>query len=299
MDAPLRHWLPIEQFELDAPTIGDRFRIQIMRPVTIDGESVSFPTLYLTDANMMFDAAAGIARSLQGVGDGPRFNLVGIGYPGDGFYAGALLRARDLTFPAHPLLSVAPPPIAGLLEPRGNTRFHGGEAFQDFIADTLIPRIERDYPCDSGQRYYFGHSAGGTFGLLGLIRRSDLFKGYLLSSPGLAFNGRSSAGIDYRDYDFAIDALEAFAASAPKLEDVRLYLSAGSQEGQEPSLAAWNITHNVDRLAARLAALALPGLEVFSEIIPGEYHASVWPIAFIRGVRALLGDRPIPIGGQG
>ena len=44
-------------------------------------------------------------------------------------------------------------------------------------------------------------------------------------------------------------------------------------------------------MAALLEAARIPGLTLTTEVFPAETHMTVWPMAFIHGVRAVLGKR--------
>jgi hypothetical protein len=39
-----------------------------------------------------------------------------------------------------------------------------------------------------------------------------------------------------------------------------------------------------------LKAAGIPGLELTTEVFSGERHMTVWPFAFIHGIRAVLGS---------
>ncbi len=264
-----------------------------MQPARQRGDATRFPVLYCTDGNFAFDALKGISYSLQKSGrDLPPFIVVGIGYPDECPLAGAVLRARDLTFPGYPRLSIDPPPVDGvLLAAEGTRNFHGAEDFQKFIELELIPLIDARYPTTPDARTYFGHSAGGGFGLYTLFTRSELFRNYIISSPGLIYHGESSAAVRYEDYDFVLQDARLFIASGKRLDGVNVHMSVGSEEEFEPGLAQWRLTSSFYRMTALLNGASIPGLRLMTEVFPGETHMSVWPMAFIHGVQAVFGTR--------
>jgi len=288
---PEEYYPPVDTHLVSSRHVAQTFKIQVMQPVQQRGESSSFPVVYATDGNLTFDMLKGISHILQGTGtDAPRFILVGIGYPGESPMAGAILRGRDFCFEGYPRFLRQRPPLQDVAMPEeGTKQFYGGEDFQAFIADELIPMIDAKYRTTSGDRTYFGHSAGGGFGLYTLLRRPALFRNYIVSSPGLVFHGTSSAGIDYDRYDFALEETRRFIASGQPLDGRRLYLSVGTEEEFETALANWQLTSSCCRLAALLKAAALPGLELRSETFAGETHATVWPLAFMHGIQAVFG----------
>lgn len=286
----LMRYPAIETHLLQAEHVDQVFRVQVMLPAVNPVEATRFPVVYMPDANAYFDACKAIAYSAQlSAAEFPRFILVGIGYPGDSPCTGVILRARDLTFPGYPSLDLTPPPLEGVLTvPAGQTDYRGGESFLDFIEAELIPFIDARYPTHHAERTYFGHSAGGGLGLFALAERTGLFDHYMISSPGVIFHGRSSAGECYDRHDVVCHRLEKLIASASSLANKRVYVSAGSEEEFEPELQQWALTSSLDSLAATLAQARPLGLHLVSEILPRETHATAWPVAFIHGLRAVF-----------
>ena len=289
-----KHWPPIETHLIQSCHVRQTFKVSVMQPARWWSETnLSVPVVYATDGNFMFDVLKGLAHSMQlAEPDTPRFMLVGIGYPGDAPLAGALLRCRDLTFPGYPRLSTQPPPFGGVLAVEEGTKdFAAAPDFQRFLGEELIPFIDEKYATVPGDRTYFGHSAGGGFGLFTLFTAPQLFRNYIVSSPGLIYHGRSSAGVDYDDYDFLPAQARAFIAAGTSLDGVRLYMSVGTEEELETSLVQWRLTSSFYRMVALLKSaptLRLAGLT--AEALAGETHDTAWPIAFMHGVRAVFRD---------
>jgi uncharacterized protein len=281
---------PIDVHFLRSKYVAQTFKVQVMQPSCRKGEQAAFPVVYATDGNFAFDVLRGISYGMQrSQHDAPRFILVGIGYPNDSPFAGAVLRVRDLTFPMYPKLSVEPPSIEGVLVPEEGTKsFNGAEDLQAFIAQELVGLIDSTYPTVPGARTYFGHSGGGGFGLFTLFTRPDLFDNYIVSSPGLIFNGESSAGVHYEDYDFLLQYARGFIRSGKSLRGKRLYMSVGTEEEFEPNLMPWRLASSFYRMAALMKSAAIPGLELTTEAFPGATHMTVWPTAYIRGIQAVF-----------
>jgi ferri-bacillibactin esterase len=251
------------------------------------GEDARYPAVYVADANLTFDMLKGISYLLHLDGF-QRFVLVGIGYPGSSPIAGWVLRARDLTFPGYPRLTVNRPGKGVLVPGSGATDFCGADDFQQFLELELIPLIDKTYPTQPRERAYFGHSVAGGFGLFTLFTKSRLFNRYLVSSPGLTFHGTSSAGISYENHEFLIDRAREFIASGRRLDDVTLYLSVSADEEHEPGLEPWRMASSFHRLTTLLTDRSIPGLQLVTEVFQGESHLTVWPIAFMKGVRTLF-----------
>ena len=291
MAAGKTHVPLIETHLIRSEHVAQTFKIEVMQPVQQRGEATRFPVVYVTDGNLAFDVLKGIALSLQlAERQVPRFMVVGIGYPGESPLAGAVLRARDFTFPGYPKLSTEPPPIEGVLvdEP-GAKDFYGAEDFQRFIERELVPLIDGRYRTIPGDRTYFGHSVAGGFGLFTLFTQAHLFKNYIVSSPGLVYHGTSSAGVHYDDHDFVLQDARRFVASGTSLDGTRLFMSVGTAEEFEPNLAQWRLTSSFHRLVALMKAGNIPGLQFTAETFPGATHMTAWPLAFIDGVKCMFG----------
>jgi uncharacterized protein len=287
-------WLyypPVETHLVRSKHVAQTFKVQVMQPPCKRGETTRFPTVYASDGNLCFDMFKGISYLMQSPEPGGmRFILVAIGYPAETPPAGALLRARDLTFPLYPELARKPPPIEGVLTPEEAAKdFRRAEDFQQFIEHELVPLIDEKYPTSPGDRTYVGHSAGGGFGLFTLFTRPQLFRNYVASSPGLIYHGRSTGGVEYENYDFVLQHARRFIESRQSLNGVRLYMSVGGEEEFEPNLGQWQLTSSFYRLAALLRGAAIPGLELTTEVFPRETHMTAWPVAFIHGMQTLFG----------
>jgi peptidyl-prolyl cis-trans isomerase A (cyclophilin A) len=279
----------VETHLIASKQVNQTFRVQVMQPARRPGETTRLPVVYATDGNLTFDMLKGISYILQSSGhEAPRFILVGIGYPGDSPMAGAVLRGRDLTFPGYPKFRLVPRMAGVLVAEPGTKDFYGAEDFQRFIREELIPLIDGNYPTLPGERTYFGHSAGGGFGLFTLFTQTDLFNNYIISSPGLIYHGKSSAGSRYDNYDFVLRDARKFLDSGKSVSGIRLYLSVGADEEFEPGLAEWRLTSSFYRMAAMMKGASAPGLHLTTEVFAGETHLTAWPMAFIHGVRAVF-----------
>lgn len=66
----------------------------------------------------------------------------------------------------------------------------GAEAFTRFLAEELIPTIDRAYPT-SGHRTLIGHSYAGLFTIHTLVRHRDLFRNYVAIDPSLDWDDQA------------------------------------------------------------------------------------------------------------
>jgi enterochelin esterase-like enzyme len=293
----------VETHLLRSERIKQTFKIQVAQPAMRKNETRRFPVVYVTDGNWVFDMFKSISWLLQmTTDDAPPFILVSIGYPSDEFHAGMVLRLRELTYP--PYMNVDFKAVLdilkkgeignyeGMLLPEEGAKFiHGGENFRRFISEDVVPLIDRTYPTSPGERTYFGHSGGGYFGLYTLFTESSLFKNYIVSSPGLLYHGTGPDGVSYHYYDPGLQMLRTFLESGKSLEGISLYMSAGGEEEYERMLGAWQMLSGFYQFAKTVKNAQIPGLKFMTEVVAGETHNTVWPIAFIHGVQVMLGTR--------
>jgi predicted alpha/beta superfamily hydrolase len=291
------HFPPSETHLIRSQYVQQTFKVQVMRPARSEGDTSRYPVVYVTDGNLVFAMFETISKLIQlSKRDAPPFILVGIGYPSDFPLAGTMLRVRDFSFPRYPKFSLAAamPPWEGvMLAEEGTKATDGGEDFQRFIGDELIPFIDETYETTPGDRTYFGHSGGGVFGLFTLFSKPNLFRNYIVSSPALSYHGDMPGGFHYENYDFAFDEAREFIAAKKPVDGISIYMSAGAEEEYEPELAQWRLTSSVLRMAALMHSARVPGLRLMTEIFPGETHMTVWPMAFIHGVQAVFGTRRV------
>ena len=122
-----------------------------------------YPVLYLLDAQTHFHYSSGIADFLAKDDRMPNMLLVGI-VSGD-----MARRTHDLT-----------PPSTAETDNRFSPGNGGADAFLSFIADELIPFIDKTYRTRP-YRLLIGHSFGGLFGVYALITKPTLFNAYIVA----------------------------------------------------------------------------------------------------------------------
>jgi len=128
-------------------------------------------------------------------------------------------RARDMT-PTKPATAFGDMPWRGGVG--------GADKFLSFIADELLPTIDRNYRTRP-YRVLVGHSLGGLFAVYALINRPEVFKGYVVISPSL-----------WWDDQVLVKAAQPFFAAH---EDLRadLYMSM-ADEGDAMLGGAWKLS---------------------------------------------------------
>jgi predicted alpha/beta superfamily hydrolase len=199
-----------------------------------------FPVMVLLDGDWQFEHTVAAARFLAGNGLIPPIIVVGVMN---------VDRGRDLM-----------PHLVG-----GDFVEGPSDRFLDFLADELLPYVDRTYPT-LPYRLLVGHSNAGMFSLYALIRRPGVFSAHFVMSPSFGQSDRFVA------------ALDRFLASRQRL-DAFVYVSAGDEE---PDVSVGAI-----RFAKALEAGAPAGLEWHYEYFKGESHGSVVHKAVYRGLELL------------
>ena len=287
----LRFFPPVENHFVRSRANGRHYRVQVATPARTAGDYVPLPVVYAPDANLNFGVLLGLARAWQMARpSAPGFILVGIGYPGESPAAGLALRAIDFSFPGFPDYLQTTAPWSDVLDP-GDLAKCGARHFLDFLGDELVPLINERYPTD-GQNIYCGHSSAATFGLYCLRHRPALFSDHIWTSPALCFEGEDAQGVTHVRDEFGLDLARELIATWEETAPRRVYLAAGSDEEFDGAARRWRFTSAYYQLAAMLSNAALPGLELATDILLKEVHTTVWPTAFLKGIRHVLGTGP-------
>ncbi|WP_319520617.1 alpha/beta hydrolase-fold protein [uncultured Martelella sp.] len=241
-----------------------------------------FPVLYLLDANADFtltdQVLERLSRRPEATGVAPAI-LVGIGYPETEGY-NQPRRHLDLTAgPTHDPFYA-----------KTTLNFGGQSAFIAFLQDTLKPLIRSRCPADSKRETILGHSLGGYFVATLATAKPDLFSGYIAISPSIWWD---------RD-----GLLASLAVPSPsRSQTIRLYLAAGSQEGEtvavEQNAGTQASAHdalrqrrrmigNVRDLAERCKAVCREAVDLRLDIIADEDHSSIFVACLPKALRFTL-----------
>jgi uncharacterized protein len=219
------------------------------------GDSLSYPVLYLTDAEAeLMGMYTGIVAALRGVA-GRVGDLIMVGIADGGMSDHMRLRRLDYT------PSVRPPAD----RPSG-----GAGEFLEFLREEAIPFVEERYRADPADRGIWGHSFGGLFAAYTLLHSPDTFQRYLMSSPSLAWDD----GLLVRQAGGIVSGAGPIRA--------RIYSAFGAEE-PESDIAAWR------EFFATLESSGHPGLSTRAVLVPDADHMTIWPTAFVRGMAYLYG----------
>jgi predicted alpha/beta superfamily hydrolase len=238
--------------------------------------------LYLLDPNFNHVCAAATAHFLAGFARicgvrWPGIVIVGVGYPTDDPREVMLCRARDLTpTPAGAPAGIALPPWT----------FGEAATFLAALREDVLPAAEAHLALQPSMRVLAGHSFGGLFGLYTLFHQPQAFGAYLLFSPSLWWDER----IVFR-YE------QTFAERGQPLQAL-LFMAVGKGEQapgggwknegfSDQAVAMLRQVDNLREVAQCLAARNHAGLQLETAIFDDEYHLTIFPAAFARGLRWL------------
>lgn len=254
---------------------GRSFRVFVATPKA-PAPAGGYPVFYVLDANIMFATAVDTVRALERRPGGSPAIVVGIGYD-DGVDAGKE-RAFDLT------------PRLGSPEPK-QPGTGGAEGFLKFIQTQLKPEIARRYKVDATRETLFGHSFGGLFTLYALINDPGLFDSYVAASPSIWFEDQLIKKDNVRK---RLEPKLAVTGATPRvLITVGEYEQAADPDYPPPRVDILMSRNQVSNARDFAEWLKLPGIAAKFELVPGEDHGTVIPVAVARGVRwGLSGAKP-------
>jgi len=165
-----KYELPNTQRVSIASPSGTPYELIISLPTSYKkSPNKRYPVLYYTDA--YWDAPLLSSVYLDLVFDKaiPEFIMVGLSYSGNNLNYTAL-RTKDLT----------PTKDKTFVRDTG-----GGPTFLNFIKESVIPKIEREYRADKNQRAIAGWSFGGLFALYAMYKEPQLFNRCIAISPSI------------------------------------------------------------------------------------------------------------------
>ena len=182
-----------DYFAFQSEALGRAMHIHVALPENYAAQREAYPVVYLTDGDSLFPLLAPTQLFLTYDEPVPPAIIVGIAYGSFDPNAGNL-RHIDFTTPA----PGAP----------------GADAFQRFLAEELIPEVERRYRANPERRVLVGQSRGAGFVLYSALTAPDLFWGRIASNPAM----RPSMA-----------AFPQEAAPATRA-DLRLFLASGARD---------------------------------------------------------------------
>lgn len=265
----------IEVRLLHSDVLNRDLQLYIKLPWTYERSDKVYPILYSTDANRSFPLYSTPSLIFETPGpDTPEIIIVGIGYSLETDRIKALVqwsvwRTHDLTPVNRPEIDQwwadrLSPLLAGEA-----VEVHSGGS-DDFLASIrkeIIPFIESNYRASSTDRGLAGYSYGGLFTLYALFHAPELFKRYFAGSPTM--------------WDRLFIDEESFATSHSDLP-VKLFITSGANETE--------LLEKLQLLWERMRSRGYPGLDLSTQIIEGEGHASAYAAAISRALCTLYNE---------
>jgi len=145
----------------DSEIYGESRKLYISLPIDYENSEKSYPVLYVLFPESNYFRAKSAAWHVEGKNGIPEFIVVGIGNKD----------SWNEVFP----FKIPRKPTSG-----------GGDKFLESISTEVIPFIETNYRADS-LRILSGFSNSAMFACHIMIKETDLFKSYILSSPMLGW----------------------------------------------------------------------------------------------------------------
>jgi predicted alpha/beta superfamily hydrolase len=227
---------------------------------------------YFTDANRSFPMIANIESIfdvLPAMSADPEIVIIGIGYAIHDMGDWATWRTRDLTpTSVADVDSFWTKMLIRLTGRLYEVKSGGSERFLECIVQEVFPFVETDYRVSSTQRGIGGYSYGGLFTLYVLFKHPELFSYYYAGSPSISY-----------DHGILYNFEEEYASSHQDLK-ARLFMSAGAAED---SL----MVADVKKMANLLKSRNYAGLDIETEIFPGETHQTCIPSSIMKAFRIL------------
>lgn len=251
-----------------AVEIGRSFRIEsavLREPRVIDvslpdgymaNPDRRYPVLVVLDGEFEGEIAFAIARFYATMAQLPPVIVVAV-HNTD--------RMRDMT----------PAPIPGFRVPPEAATAGGADRFLAFLADELIPYVDREYRT-APMRVLVGHSLGGLFALYALAKRPALFTGFVVMEPALWWNNQ-------RGLEEARATLRRPAARRARLMMVNtepLGVDTTRWGGSAPmvrELSTSGETHSSMAMAGMMDGLR----RMFADFRPTEWRPGTRPVAML------------------
>jgi predicted alpha/beta superfamily hydrolase len=146
----------------------------------------------------------------------------------------------------------------------------GADNFLSFVKNELFPVVNKNYRTNQDSNAIMGLSFGGLLSSYALFKQPDMFKGYIIISPSLFWNGNS------------ILKTEADYFSNHKYLNKMVYMAYGSLDDND-----WVISPT-NELIQIMQTHKYEGLKFIPQIFSGETHISVYPVALTHGLKAVF-----------
>lgn len=187
------------RYQIESKVLKETRRYVVHKPWGYDFSDQRYPVVILLDGEWNFDQVSTMLGRMAS--DGRTLPMLVVGIENTD-------RQRDLT----------PPITTDKPQFKRSGTVGGASQFLAFIADELIPHLERTYRTRP-TRILIGHSLGGLFAVHTLFNRPEVFKGYIVISPSL-----------WWDDQFLAKQADKFVADHPDLQTA-VYMTMADEQG--------------------------------------------------------------------
>jgi predicted alpha/beta superfamily hydrolase len=238
-----------ETFQIESKVLAETRTYVVHTPDYYKKRIEAYPVLVLLDAENNFAYTSDAVHLLSANGRIPAMIVVGINNTD---------RVRDMT-PTKPATGFGGAAWTGSAG--------GADKFLAFIADELLPTIDRNYRTRP-YRVLIGHSLGGLFAVYALLNRPEVFKGYIIGSPSLWWEDQ-----------VLVKAAQPFFAAHQDIQ-ADIYMSMANEGGTMLG-GAW-------KLSAALEEAKLPNVRWQFKRYPEEEHGTISYISTYEGLQAIF-----------
>lgn len=211
-----------DKLTIDSDILNEKREIWIGLPTNYDS-TLSYPTIYVLDAEDQFDITYAITKELAINDKIPNHIVIGIPY------VNPKKRIYDLSFTTNSFNSNGKPDslIATYFS---NNLTGGGPKFLSYLSNEIVPLVNSIYSTN-GFDIFIGHSASGYFGAYILTLKSP-FEVFELYDPSIWYNNG--------------DPIKHFSETFDKEIQVNVFISSANagKERQQYNIDTHNDFHN-------------------------------------------------------
>ena len=246
-----------ETVQLQSRILKESRTLLISKPDGYDDGTERYPVLYLLDGETHFRYASGVVNFLAKNDRIPAMLVVGI------TSGGVEHRTHDLT-----------PPSSDEMDNRFSPGNGGASVFLSFIAQELIPFVDKTYRTRP-YRLLVGHSFGGLFSIYTFSLRPKLFSAYIAADPSIYWNNEA-----------VVAEAESFLSATKDLQ-ADLYIAASGGSDQPSS--------EIQRLNTALKQKCPGGFRWYFDWMKEEDHLSIPLPSIYRGLEKIFEEWRLPV----
>lgn len=233
------------------------YELYIQLPKSYKETNTNYPLIVVNDVRFAFPSTIG-ALQLMGGHDTQEAIIVGISYSkGDDI---RVSRTRDYT-PTH-----SPNEKNGhSIEARKASGY--AKEYMNFIADQVIPLMQKNYRVDANNKVFVGHSFGGLLGTYILLHKPEIFNHYIIGSPSLWYD----KGVMFK--------MESEYAKNQKSLSANVMMYVGALE-----TAVNPMVDDLLKFEKQLRSRNYQHLKLHVEVLKDENHHTVFPSLVSKGL---------------